>query len=340
MRKDLIQVSTLQMTDDQWHDFRMNGIGASEVATIMGLNPYKSSIELFYEKIGQKEIYRGENAAMFWGTELEAIIAEKWQYWDPASPGQETMIANFRANNIVRRCERVNRYITNPAFTHLFVSLDRRIYKHGEKGEGALEVKTISGFSANQWESGIPPMYIVQLQQQLLVCDFDYGELAILKDGREMEVLPFEKNETIQQSILERTRVFWDMVIEARGLIILMNDERKQGNEAVAEALQGQIDALAPLPDGSTSYENYLKERYKDGGKGLMKGELIHLEIAKQYQSTHEHIAKLETAKNEAANKLKAVLGEYDVLDFQSSGKVTWKANAKGTRVFKVSINQ
>lgn len=333
MRKDLIQVSTLKMTDDEWHDYRMNGIGASEVSTVLGLNPYKSSIELYYEKIGQKPINRNENAAMFWGTELEEVIGQKWQYWDPNNPDQENMIANYRAGNVIRKCEKVNRYIVNPVYPHLFVSLDRRIFKHDGKGEGSLEIKTISGFAANMWESGIPPAHIVQLQQQLMVCDFDYGELAILKDGRWMEVYPFEKNETIQQSIAEKTKFFWDMVIEARGYTKMIKED-----SVMADHYQLQIDSLAPEPDGSLSYENYLKEKHSEGGGGLMKGELVHLEIAKQYMSTNEHINKLEVAKNECANKLKAVLGDYDVLDFQESGKVTWKANAKGSRVFKVSV--
>lgn len=335
MRKDLIQVSTLQMTDDQWYDYRMNGIGASEVATVMGLNPYKSSIELFYEKIGQKQISREENAAMFWGTELEAIIADKWQYWDSKEPGQDSMIRNYRAGQKVRNCERVNRYISNPAMEHLFVSLDRRIHKQELIGEGALEVKTISGFSANQWESGIPPMYIVQLQTQIMVCDFSYGELAILKDGRHFEVFPFETNTEIQAGIIAHTKRFWDLVIEARAYVQL----KREDNNGMADHYQSQIDALAPEPDGSASYENYLKDRYKEGGSGFMKGEIVHYDIAKQYQSTHEHISKLETAKNESANKLKSVMGDFDVLDFGALGKVTWKANSKGSRVFKVSVS-
>lgn len=335
MRSDLIQVPTLQMTDDQWYDYRQNGIGASEVATVLGLNPYKSSIELFYEKIGQKSISREENAAMFWGTELESVIAEKWQYWDPASPDQETMIKNFRSKNIVRKCERVNRYIANPAMPHLFVSLDRRIHKQEQRGEGALEVKTISGWSSDQWEAGIPPAHIVQLQAQLMICDFNYGELAILKDGRTMEVFPFEKNETIQKTIIDKTRVFWDLVIEAKGYITQMSEEV----EGMNDHYQSQIDALAPEPDGSISYENYLKEKYKSPGGGLMKGEAVHYDIAKQYQATMGHIGQLEEAKRECSNKLKSVMGEYDVLDFDVLGKVTWKANVKGTRVFKVSVN-
>lgn len=338
MRSDLIQTSTKTMTDDQWYDFRMNGIGASEVAAVMGLNPYKSSIELFYEKIGQKPINRQENAAMFWGTELEAQVCEKWQYWDPENPDQETMIKNFRSGNIIRKCERVNRYIVNPEYPHLFVSLDRRIVKWNGRGEGALEAKNISGFAADQWEAGFPPMYVVQLQQQLMVCDFSWGEAAILRDGRWMEVLPFEPNETIQASIKEMTQRFWDLVVEARPYVKLKTQEEEAGNLDMAEYFQSKIDELAPPPDNSLAYENYLKEKYRAGGGGLMKGEMVHYEIARQYQSTQEHIKKLEEAKTECGNKLKAVMGDYDVLDFDALGKVTWKKNSRDVRVFKVAV--
>jgi predicted phage-related endonuclease len=340
MNSNLIRSSTLNMTDDQWYDFRTNGIGASEVAVVMGLSQYKSSIELFYEKIGQRPINKEETAPQFWGTELESCVAEKWQYWDPESPDQDTMIKNYRAENIIRKCERVNAYISNPAIPHLFVSLDRRIHKKGDRGEGALEVKTISGFAANQWESGIPPMYVVQLQTQLMVCDFNYGELAILKDGRWMEVLPFEKNENIQESINEMTKRFWDLVTEAKPYVELKRQEEEAGNLDMAEFYQSKIDELAPAPDNSLAYENYLKEKYKSGGGGLIKGEMVHYDIAKQYQSTQEHISKLEEVKTECGNKLKAVMGDFDILDFAVLGKVTWKKNAKDIRVFKVLINR
>lgn len=338
MRRDLIQVSTLHMDDDKWYEFRQDGIGASEVAAVMGLNPYKSSIELFYEKIGQKPISRDENAAMFWGTELEKQIAEKWQYWNPDEPNQDEMIRNFRAGKIIRKNEKVNRFISNPSMPWLFVSLDRRIHKGIRGEEGALETKTISGWAAEQWEAGIPPMYVVQLQTGIMICDFNFGELAILKDGRWMEVYPFEKHETIQNSIKEMTYNFWELVVAAKPLVLLKQEAEKAGDLDRAELLQSQIDVLAPTPDGSLAYENYLKEKYRTGGNGMVKGNDEQYEIAKLYQLRNEEIKVLEAAKMECSNKLKAVIGNYDELSFDNRGKVTWKTNAKGSRVFKVAI--
>ena len=36
-----------------WLQGRMNGIGGSDASAIVGLNPYKSNIDLFEEKIGR-----------------------------------------------------------------------------------------------------------------------------------------------------------------------------------------------------------------------------------------------------------------------------------------------
>lgn len=43
------------MTEKEWLEERKKGIGGSDAATILGLNPYKSNIDLWAEKTGKKE---------------------------------------------------------------------------------------------------------------------------------------------------------------------------------------------------------------------------------------------------------------------------------------------
>lgn len=38
--------------EQQWLKGRMNGIGGSDASAVVGMNPYKSNIDLFEEKIG------------------------------------------------------------------------------------------------------------------------------------------------------------------------------------------------------------------------------------------------------------------------------------------------
>ena len=39
--------------EEEWLNGRMNGIGGSDAAAIVGMNPYKTNIELFEEKTGR-----------------------------------------------------------------------------------------------------------------------------------------------------------------------------------------------------------------------------------------------------------------------------------------------
>jgi len=53
MHTGIKRVSTLGMSREDWLKYRLNGIGASEVGAVMGLNKYEASITLFQKKIGQ-----------------------------------------------------------------------------------------------------------------------------------------------------------------------------------------------------------------------------------------------------------------------------------------------
>ena len=58
---------------------RKNSIGASEVSSILGLNPWKSALQLWLEKTGAVEPEDlSENEAVFWGQRLELIIGERF----------------------------------------------------------------------------------------------------------------------------------------------------------------------------------------------------------------------------------------------------------------------
>ena len=39
--------------EKDWHNARHKGIGGSDVASILGLNPYKTNVELWREKTGR-----------------------------------------------------------------------------------------------------------------------------------------------------------------------------------------------------------------------------------------------------------------------------------------------
>lgn len=335
MDQTLQYISTTNMTQDDWLAYRYTGIGASEVGTILGLDPYKSSIELYYDKIGQTNRMNFENLAMFLGKEQEDFIATMWQHWDTTT---DMMIRNYRQGIIVRRCQRVNAYVRNPDYPWLFVSLDRKINKHAGKGEGSLEIKTMNSYESEKWEAGIPPRYVVQLQTQMLVCRFLYGEMAIMVDNKRFDVFPFEKNDSICEGIIERTKEFWDRVQDG---IVLENQrfeaERNFNFKKVMEC-QREIDARAPAPDGSLAYAQFLSDRFKQPNYLERFGTSIELEHAQQHLKLAAEIKMLEERKLFFENQLKTALADHQVLNFGSDGKVYWTKAAPGYRVFRNKV--
>lgn len=311
MNNKLIRISTETMPPGSkaWLDYRLNGIGGSEVSAILGLNPYFSSHRLFYQKL-QEDDYDPENVHMYFGKKHEEMIAEEWEYHDPADPSFETRAANFNAGKKVRRCRRVNAYIINPDFPHLFASVDRLINKGDNEAEGILECKTISSFAARSWEAGIPPMHVVQLQFYLLVCELEYGELATLKDGKYFEVLPFERSEQLINLIKEGTAEFWDRVTRARIL--------KQEGKPYAQ--------LEPETDNQEAYKIFLSERYKAEPKKI-NPDLYYYNLGIKYLELGAKEKEIKAEQTMVANQIKEYMKDSDTMDFGAAGAVTWKQN-------------
>ena len=75
MKGKLIMTVSQAQDHDAWLKVRNTGIGGSDAAAIMGLNPYKSPYELWLEKTGQAEAPDlSGNQFIYWGKKNEANI--------------------------------------------------------------------------------------------------------------------------------------------------------------------------------------------------------------------------------------------------------------------------
>lgn len=317
---------------EEWKKFLFPCTGASEIASVMGLNQYKSIIELYYEKIGIKPIQEEPNQYMFWGKESEELLADKWQYWEGDI---ESLIRNHTAGNIVRKCRKINAYVQNKKFPWLFASLDRLINKYRNKPEGVLELKIIRWFAAQMWESGIPPSHVVQVQQQLAIFELLYGELAILQDGMTFDVLPFDVHHGIVKSIRVQGKAFFDKVKSGASHFIAYS---VCPDEQIGKLHLAKCDEYSPEPDGSISYEKYLSQSYKDRGTGGIRGGVVELELAMSYKYYDTQAKGNLSLKRECSNKLKAIMKDASKMELGKEGTVTWKAQARGIRVLRVNV--
>lgn len=322
------------MSYQEWLQHRKSGIGASEGGAVLGLSSYTSSIELFYEKINPIAVPKVENIYMFMGKELEGFVAKMWEYWEGS---EESMIENFRAGKKVRECRELKAYVVNADYPHLFVSLDRVIVSTSDR-RPILEIKTISGYESNKWEGGVPPAYIIQIQQQMLVYGAKEAELAIFKDGRRFEVLPFEINDGVCETILLRTDAFWKSVLTGREIFLSIKEAEQAYNLKKVETLWADLQALEPSPDGSEAYQDFLKEKYKIAKPGEISGSPAHFEAAVKHKEFKSRIKELEEYARKEQNFLCREMGDMQVLTFGDNGTVSWKVASNGIRTFRNGI--
>lgn len=335
MKSDLIMTPTQGMTNREWLAFRTRGLGASDVPAVLGFSEYESPMSKFDEKTSLNPKQKFQNFAMFMGKRAEDINAELWEYWDGSIEG---MMSNYDIGRKIRRCRRINSYVQNPKYKWLFVSLDRVINKHTfkgvEYGEGALELKNLSSYEVEKWESGIPLKHLIQVQTQLAVTEMEYGELSIKQDDRNFNVFHFEKNPEICEQIIDQTHDFWIRVEKAREIQTQIFVAKKDFNLRKVEDLEAQLQELEPEPTGDDCVSDFLSEKYKKGVSGIRKGTPEEFEWAKIHSQKKEEMKSLEKNVREVENFLKNSMKEFEILDFGKNGKVHW-TNTKTGRMFR-----
>lgn len=164
----------------EWLEQRIKGIGGSDVSSIIGMNPYKSNVDLYREKLGLVNVKDISNLrAVKFGIDCEPylrgmFIAEYGDYF------------NLYHND--------HEILQNVEYPFMLASLDGEViatddidlptYKSVEnplkikKGmKGILECKTttvLNSISKEKWNETIPDNYFTQCCYYLFVTGYDF----------------------------------------------------------------------------------------------------------------------------------------------------------------------
>ena len=198
-RPALKLVKTHNLSRELWLDVRKQGIGSSDAATAVGLNPYKSTLELWLEKTGRdanlpKVDPHDEESPLYWGTLLEPIVAAHY---------------TKRTGHRVRR---INAVLQNPdSDKHwMLANIDREII--GVPDVHILECKTAGINGARLWKDGVPEYVQLQVMHQLAVTGKQAADVAVLIGGQHLEIHRIVRDETLIARLIELERHFWQHV--------------------------------------------------------------------------------------------------------------------------------
>ena len=347
--KSHLEIIRIPQHTPEWYEFRKNGIGGSEIGTILGLNKYDTVIRVFHEKVGDIDIRKDDNSFMFWGRELEDKIADIWRYYDGTSEGY---IENFKNGKIVRECQRVNGYVINPKYPWLFASLDRVMNIKGGinlitqqplTSEGVLECKGLSYWAAQIWQDGIPISYLAQIHQYMAILETDYSEIAILQDGNRFRVEKIQRDDALCERIIEISKMFWEnRILPAKEAFAKRQMAEIDNNLQEMEKYDEVIMRHEPEPDKSEAYKEFMEERFLKE-REVVEGTIDQYDMCKEDTFIRKMINRLEEERTGIKNKLLQALGKSgaEVIDFAKLGNVTW-SERKGakSRTFSIRIKE
>ncbi len=209
---------TVPQNHDEWLKLRLQGIGGSEAAAVIGQSPWCSNVELWKRKTGRitaPDI--SNNSAVQYGHDAEPLLRGLFAL-DFAHKYKTEYLSEFDM-------------VYHPKHPFIFATLDGRLTELDTGRKGVLEIKTTSILRSmqkeNWWKDGkpcIPDQYFCQVLHQLLSTGWDFAVLhAQLKyeygDNPE-DVRTERRTYTIERSdhiddlnyLLEEEIKFWGYV--------------------------------------------------------------------------------------------------------------------------------
>ena len=246
---------------EEWLALRKKlGIGGSDAASVVGLNPYKGAYTLWAEKTGKTPEFEGNLT-----TEVGSFL--------------EDFVAKLFTRETGKQVRRKNRILVNDQYPFAFGDVDRLVV--GEKA--LLEIKTTTSIPIMRKvrKGEFPENYYAQVVHYLAVSGLQKAYLAVLIGCRDLKVFELERDEAEIAALMKAEEEFWSMV--------------QRDTPPPADGLESTSKTITALYPESTS-ENVNLYSYQT-------------ELAR-YMELSEQIKALEAAKEEAANKVKAFLGE------------------------------
>jgi len=195
-------------THDEWLSARCAGIGGSDAACVLGMNKYKTNVQLWKEKTGitvPKDI--SDKPAVAYGKQAEFHL-------------RELFALDFPQYDIEYHEYRM---YANDNYPFIFATLDGELTDESGK-KGILEIKTTTIQNSSQWDEwdgGVPQNYYIQVLHQMLATCWNFAVLkAHIRYFKNNDICTatrhyfIDRNEVQEdiKTLLEAEIKFWEHV--------------------------------------------------------------------------------------------------------------------------------
>jgi putative phage-type endonuclease len=242
-------VSTEGLGHQDWLNYRRNGIGGSDAAAIMGVSPFATARDLYFDKKNLKNQNPNE--------EEENWVAKKVGHL------LEELVAEIFAKKTGLEVYPVHKMFQHPIYPFMLADVDYFI-AFPDGTTGILECKTTNYNCKDKWDDNtIPQNYEYQVRHYMAVMNIDKAYIACLygNNANEFIIRKIERNALDEEELIQEEQYFWDEYV-AKGV----EPPYTERPDLVLKSLQEHIGAASKgLPEMSLDkglakkVEKYLK---------------------------------------------------------------------------------
>lgn len=188
-----------RQAEEQFRESRRTGIGGSDAAAILGVNPFSTALDVYNEKLALVPP-KVENNQMKRGKILEPIAVNLYREVTGRAVRKQPL-----------RRHRLFDFILGNVDRQIVSTVDHPARPQGG-GPGVLETKcpNVRVFARIKREKQLPVQHVVQLQHYLMVYGYAWGSFVLFNaDLWEMIHFDVEADQGLQERMLDAERIFW-----------------------------------------------------------------------------------------------------------------------------------
>lgn len=192
------------LSREEWLEFRRKGIGGSDAAAVLGISPFRTGVDLYYDKLGLPvEDNEGNWVAMEVGTLLEDLVARI-----------------FAKKTGLKVCP-MPAMFQHPDHPWMLADIDRLVTLP-DGSTAILECKTTNYNARDKWEYDgkpiVPPYYEAQGKHYMAVLDLDYVYYCCFYGNNEDEVIirRIDRDKDYESELIALEENFWINHVQAK----------------------------------------------------------------------------------------------------------------------------
>ncbi len=211
MRKYLdanIIFETKDKDKKSWLEARKCGIGGSDAASVLGLNPYRSSMSVYLEKTNENNIINNFGKEFINQRSLSKkdsnVVDKETNYKMELGNKLENFVANEFTLKTGKKFRNVNGILRNDKYPFAISNIDRSVV--GEKA--FLECKVTSSYNKKLWEKEVPIHYQIQCYHYMAVSGATHCYVAALIGNEKLIIHELKRDEEIINEIMDLEKSF------------------------------------------------------------------------------------------------------------------------------------